>query len=96
LVNGRRLPAYNSADIRIDKKWNLRRFTLDLFIDVQNFYASKSAGTPQYTFRRNSDNTAFITTDGQPVKINCSNAIPYILDNVDRTVLPTIGFIVEF
>ncbi len=95
-VNRRRLPAYNAADIRIDKKWNLKRFTLDLFIDVQNFYASKSAGTPQYTFKRNSDNTAFITTDGQPVKIDGSNAIPYILDNVEGNVLPTIGFIVEF
>ena len=96
LVNRRRLPAYHSADIRIDKKWNFRRLTLALFLDVQNFYASKSAGAPQYTFRRNSDNTAFITTDGQPVKIDGSNAIPYILDNEDGNVLPTIGFIVEF
>ncbi len=96
LVNSRRLPAFHAADIRIDKKWNSRRFTLDLYIDVQNFYASKSAGTPQYTFQRNTDNTSFITTDGQPVKIDGSNAIPYILDNVDGNVLPTIGFIVEF
>jgi outer membrane receptor for ferrienterochelin and colicin len=96
LVNRRELAAFNSADIRVDKKWNFRKATLDLFLDVQNFYAAKSAGTPQYTFRRNSDNTAFITTDGKPVNIDGSNAIPYILDNVDGNVLPTIGFIVEF
>jgi len=95
-VNTRRLKAFNSADIRVDKKWNFRRATFDLFLDVQNFYAAKSAGTPQYTFRRNSDNTTFITTDGKPVEIDGSNAIPYILDNVDGNVLPTIGFIVEF
>ena len=88
--------AVSIVPLRIDKEWNLKRFTLDLFIDVQNFYASKSAGTPQYTFRRNSDNTAFITTDGQPGKIDGSNAIPYLLDNVDGNVLPTIGFIIEF
>jgi outer membrane receptor for ferrienterochelin and colicin len=96
LVNRRELAAFNSADIRVDKKWNFRRATLDLFLDVQNFYAAKSAGTPQYTFRRNQDNTAFITTDGKPVNMDGSNAIPYILDNVDGNILPTIGFIVEF
>jgi len=96
LVNSSRLPAYHSADIRVDKRWNFRRLSLDLFFDVQNFYASKSAGAPQYTFRRNNDNTAFVTTDGAPVKTNGSNAIPYILDNVDGNILPTIGFIVEF
>ena len=66
-VNTQRLPAFHSADIRIDKKWNLERLTLDLFVDIQNFYGAKSAGTPQYTFKRNNDNTAFITTDGNPV-----------------------------
>ncbi|MGZ3879693.1 MAG: TonB-dependent receptor [Flavisolibacter sp.] len=95
-VNARRLKAFNSADMRVDKKWNFRRATLDLFLDVQNFYAAKSAGTPQYTFKRNSDNTAFITTDGKPVAVDGSNAIPYILDNMDGNILPTIGFIVEF
>jgi outer membrane receptor for ferrienterochelin and colicin len=96
LVNSERLPAFHSADIRIDKKWNFRKITLDLFLDVQNFYGSKSAGTPQYTFKRNNDNTAFVTTDANPVNINGSNAIPYILDNIDGNLLPTIGFIVEF
>ena len=95
-VNTRRLPAFHSADIRVDKKWNFRRATLDVFIDIQNFYGAKSAGTPQYTFKRNNDNTAFVTTDGNPINVNGSNAIPFILDNVDGNVLPTIGFIVEF
>ena len=95
-VNSERLPAFHSADIRVDKKWNFRRVTLDLYLDVQNFYGSKSAGTPQYTFKRNADNTAFISTDGQPVNVNGSNAIPFILENRDGNVLPTIGFIVEF
>jgi hypothetical protein len=95
-VNSERLPAFHSGDIRIDKKWNFRKLTLDLFLDVQNFYGSKSAGTPQYTFKRNNDNTAFVSTDGNPVKVNGSNAIPFILDDADGNVLPTVGFIVEF
>lgn len=96
LVNTQRLPAFHSADIRIDKKWNMKRFTIDLFLDIQNFYGATSAGVPSYTFQRNADNTAFVSTDGQPVQKNGSNAIPFLLDNADGNVLPTIGFIVEF
>lgn len=96
MVNSLRLPAFHSGDIRIDKKWNLKRTTIDLFLDIQNFYASQSTGAPQYSFKRNSDNTSFVTTDGNPVAINGSNAIPFIFDNKDGNILPTIGFIVEF
>lgn len=95
-VNTLRLQAFHAGDIRIDKKWNFRKTTLDVFLDVQNFYGSKAAGIPQYTFKRNADNTDFVTTDGQPVKKDGSNAIPMILPNNEGTILPTIGFILEF
>ncbi|ULQ57871.1 TonB-dependent receptor [Flavihumibacter rivuli] len=95
-TNTLELPAFHASDIRIDKKWNLRRFTLDLYLDIQNWYNSQNPGLPQYTFRRNADNTAFVTTDGQPIQQNGSNAIPVILPNDESRVLPTIGFIIEF
>ncbi|MEY3186523.1 MAG: hypothetical protein RL675_347 [Bacteroidota bacterium] len=95
-VNTLRLPAFHSGDLRIDKKWNYRNLTLDLFLDITNFYASKSAGIPNYTFKRTEDNAAFVSTNRQPVSIDGSNAIPVLLNNIDGTLLPTIGFIVEF
>ena len=67
-----------------------------MFLDIQNWYGATAFGIPQYTFKRNADNTDFITTDGQPANKNGSNAIPLILPNDDGTVLPTIGFIIEF
>jgi outer membrane receptor for ferrienterochelin and colicin len=90
------LKAFNSSDIRIDKKWNFRRFTIDVFLDIQNWYSATSFGVPQYTFKRNADNTAFVTTDGLPINQNGSNAIPILLPNEDGSLLPTIGFIIEF
>ncbi len=90
------LRVFNAGDIRIDKKWNYKRFTLDVYLDIQNFYGATSFGIPQYTFKRNADNTDFVTTNGQPIQQNGSNAIPVILANEDKTVLPTIGFIIEF
>jgi len=90
------LRAFHASDVRIDKKWNFRRFTLDVYLDVQNWYASKNQGLPQYAFKRNADNTDFLTTDGQPIQQNGSNAIPTILQDNEASVLPTIGFIIEF
>ena len=96
LTNTLELKAFNASDIRIDKKWNFNKFSLDVFLEIQNWYASKNAGVPLYTFKRNEDNTAFLTTDGQSIQQNGSNAIPTILPNTDSTVLPTIGLVVEF
>jgi hypothetical protein len=95
-LNTLRLPAFHAADLRIDKKWNYRKVTLDVFLDVTNVYASKAAGIPQYTFQRTPDNSAFATNDGMPLKADGSNAIPVLLDNRDGRALPTIGLIVEF
>ncbi len=95
-INTSRLRNFNASDIRIDKKWNFRKTTLDLYLDVTNWYLAKSVAAPIYTFKRNVDNTAFLTTDGQAIQQNGSNAIPYYLINNDATVTPTIGFIIEF
>ncbi|GAB4092510.1 TonB-dependent receptor [Flaviaesturariibacter terrae] len=95
-INSERLPAFHAADIRIDKKWNFRKVSLDLFLDIQNLYAAPASQPPIYTFQRNAANTAFASTDGQPVERNGSNAIPVLLQDNEGRPLPTLGFIVEF
>jgi len=95
-LNTLRLGSFNSSDIRIDKKWNFRRTTIDLFLDVTNWYLAKNPEPDSYTFKRNAENTGFVTTDGQPIKPDGSNAIPLRLDNSDASVTPSIGFIIEF
>ncbi len=95
-LNTQRLEAFNGSDVRIDKKWNLKKITIDVFLDVTNWYIAKSSAVPSYTFTRTADNKAFATTDGLPVKPNGSNAIPTLLKNDEASVTPSIGFIVEF
>ena len=95
-LNSLRLGGFNGSDVRIDKKWNFKRMTIDLFLDVTNWYIAKSTAVPSYTFKRTADNTAFVTTDGLPIKANGSNAIPILLKNDEPSVQPSIGFIVEF
>lgn len=95
-LNSLRLGGFNSSDVRIDKKWNFRNKTIDLFLDVTNWYVSRNPAVPEYTFKRNVPNTAFETTDSFPIKSDGSNAIPERVKNDEPFVTPTIGLIVEF
>jgi hypothetical protein len=95
-LNTQRLEAFRQFDLRVDKKWNREKTTIDLFLDIQNLFLFQQQSYPDYTFKRNDDNTGFATTDGQPLAANGSNAIPVILENKSLSVTPAIGFIVEF
>ncbi|GAB3522406.1 TonB-dependent receptor [Emticicia fontis] len=95
-LNSVRLKSFNQVDIRVDKKWNYSRWTLDVFLDVQNVLAFKNASIPYFTFKRKADNSDFETSDGQGIRSDGSNAIPVILDNLSGRPTPSIGFIIEF
>jgi len=95
-LNSLRLSPFSELDLRIDKKYNFKKTDLDLFIDVQNLLLTPQESDPTYTFERNASNTGFVTTDGKPLKMDGSNAVPVILTNNSKTVTPTIGIIFEF
>jgi len=95
-VNSERLNAFYQLDLRVDKTWNFKKTSMIFFMDIQNITGSKQQGTPYYTFKRNDTNTGFETTDGQALKIDGSNGIPVILENMSATVTPALGLIFEF
>lgn len=95
-LNTLRLGNFSQLDLRLDKKWNFRRTTLDVFIDIQNLLNTVNPAPPNYTFQRTPDGKAFVTTDGQPLRTDGSNAVPLLLDNTEGSLLPSIGIIVEF
>ncbi|WP_146898240.1 TonB-dependent receptor [Adhaeribacter aerolatus] len=95
-LNSERLRPFSQLDVRLDKKWNFNRVTLDLFLDIANVLGSKTPGYERYTFQRNTENNGFATTNGGPLQEDGSNAIPLILNNDDGNLVPTLGFILEF
>lgn len=95
-INTERLPSFNQLDVRLDKKMNFKKISLDLFLDFQNVLMTVQYSAPYYTFKRKTDNSGFETTDGAPLKSDGSNGIPLILKNESKTVTPSIGLIVEF
>lgn len=96
VLNEERLSSYSQLDFRVDKRFNFKRTTLSVYLDVQNLLSQKNESNPKYTFERNADNTGFQTTDGLPVKPDGSNAIPVILSNKSGRPIPSLGVIFEF
>jgi outer membrane receptor for ferrienterochelin and colicin len=88
-LNSKRIPAFHQLDIRIDKKWFFERWSLDLFLDIQNIYNNVTPVKPILDVQR--DNLGNPIVDAN----NPSRYLPNYLDNSTGSVLPSIGIIVE-
>ena len=89
-VNSLRLDPFHALDFRIDKKWFYDKWTLNLYLDVQNAYGFAADQPDILTVGRNAN--------GQPVvdPNNPASYVPRFLENDAGTVLPSIGVIFEF
>lgn len=88
-VNSKRLPAFHSLDLRIDKQFNFRKWTLSTYIDVQNIYQADLAAIPYLTAIRTAD--GFMTDPDNPDR--------YLLKQLETDtgrILPTVGIIIDF
>ena len=104
-VNTLRLDAFNAMDLRIDKKWNFRKWSLNLFLDIQNVYNSLNPTQPGFTLQRNPDGS-IATRNGEAYNPgsfanlqapnNRQQAIPVILAQNSGSRLPSIGFVIGF
>jgi hypothetical protein len=95
-LNSQRLINFSQLDIRVDKKFYFKKATLDIYLDIQNLLRALSPAIPEYTFKRNADNTGFETTDGQALTPNGSNGIPILSQDQTPLSTPALGFIFEF
>jgi hypothetical protein len=89
-LNSERFGTFTQLDIRVDKTWFWKKFSLNFYIDVQNLTASQSTSQP----------ILLPTEDGNGNKIiDPNNSSNYILEEIDNTsgnVLPRFGFIIDF
>ncbi len=88
-LNTERISSYHQLDVRIDKKYFFKKWSLNLYLDIQNIY-NHQLQLQDYIDVVKDDN-------GQPIT-NPENSdfyIPKFIKNTSGTVLPTIGIIVE-
>ncbi len=104
-LNTRRLEAFHAADLRIDKKFNFAKWSLDLFLDIQNVYNSLNPTPDGWTLKRNPDESIATATGvsynpgvfGNPsAPNNRQQAIGVLLPQDSGSRLPSIGFVIEF
>ncbi len=75
----------SQLDFRIDKKWNFKKYALDIFIDIQNLLQQKVPNPPQYSLNRNE-------TTGELLLPETLVRVP----DQKSASIPTIGIILDF
>jgi hypothetical protein len=88
--NTLRLKAFHELDIRVDKRYFYKGWSLMLYVDVQNVYNHK-ADQPPILIRETDSNGLPLTDPTDPSRYK----LKYI-SGTSGTVLPTIGIIIEF
>ncbi len=89
--NQLRLEPFHQLDVRVDKMFYLKRWTLNLYVDIQNLYGFKSKQPNNLIVK--------LDENGQRV-INPEDPTRYVLEEIPGisagTILPSVGIIIEF
>ncbi len=89
--NVERLGGFHQLDVRVDKQYFLNKWSLLLYLDIQNVYNFKSDEPDRLDIARDGS--------GRPV-VNPADENRYLMQVIKSdgqgTVLPTVGIIVEF
>jgi hypothetical protein len=88
-INAERLGMFHQLDIRVDKKYYFKKWMLDIYLDIQNFYNRVAQGAPYINVVRDAQGNAL--TDPS----DASRYQTKLLQNPNGTIIPTIGVIVE-
>ncbi len=72
---------FHQLDVRIDKKFFFKKWSLNLFIDIQNIYASRNPGIPDFDLERDRNGNIVGTPNAENTRVrnvalDSSNIIP--------------------
>ncbi|MBN2669456.1 MAG: TonB-dependent receptor [Bacteroidales bacterium] len=87
-LNSERFKDFHQLDVRIDKNFFFKKWSLMLYFDVQNAYNFQNQGQDYVIREKNPDGTYKTTNNG-------TNYVLKTLPNYSGTVLPTIGIIIK-
>ncbi|MEL7221020.1 MAG: TonB-dependent receptor, partial [Bacteroidota bacterium] len=79
-----RLDRFSVADIRIDKKWNFKNVALDIFLEVENAFASRIPEPQQFGLNRDAGGDVLSPRSLVPIA------------QQDGQVIPTLGIVLDF
>mgnify|MGYP006273154517 FL=1 len=89
-VNAERLPWAHFMDIRVTKRWNLEKVSIETFLDIQNVYNFQAPSQPLLVVDEGADGSR---------QLNAMDPRFYdtsVIQTTDGTLIPGIGFILEY
>ena len=88
-LNEERTGAVHQLDMRVDKRWFFAKWSLDLYLDIQNVYNFQAPLAPSLTVVRD-DNGDPLVDPTDPRRYSTKE-----IQNFSGTILPSIGIIIE-
>lgn len=90
LQNTQHLPWFHQLDIRVTKKWYLKKIAVELYLDIQNVYDNPEKAQSLFSVMMNSK--------GQPI-VNPSDPTRYIPTSIPSSngiIQPALGLIISY
>ncbi|NUM51788.1 MAG: TonB-dependent receptor [Flavobacteriales bacterium] len=89
-LNSMRLKPAHGLDVRLDKRYFFNKWSLNVYLDVQNLYNYQAEQQPYLDVRRD--------VNGNPItKANNTDFYEtYLVPDYTGTVLPSVGLMIEF
>ncbi|HNS13581.1 MAG TPA: TonB-dependent receptor [Bacteroidia bacterium] len=89
-LNTERNPLSHGLDIRMDKKWFLKKWSLNVYLDIQNIYNSQTTTQDYLNVVRDAS--------GNPVESaeDPGRYKTYNIKNTSGNILPSVGIMLEF
>jgi hypothetical protein len=88
-LNTQRITSFHQLDIRIDKKYYFKRWSLDVYLDVQNAYNHITEFQESIDVQRDANGEIIVDP------VNPDYYLPKFIQNTYGQILPTVGLIVE-
>lgn len=89
-INSQRLPWFHQLDVRVTKKWYFKKWSFELYLDLQNAYFHKQQQQSILVLDRDANGNAQ-TDPSDPTRYKMK-----YLTNKTGTLLPTLGFVIYY
>ena len=89
-LNSQRGSSYHQLNVRVDKRFNFEKTSLNIYLDIQNIYNNQATTAPILLVQKDDD--------GNPVEdpLDPTRYLTKSVDNTSGILQPSIGVILEF
>jgi hypothetical protein len=88
--NSQRLPWFHQLDVRVTKKWYPKKFAVELYLNIQNFYFHKQKEQDQFSVALDQNNIPIISAT-DPSRYQSK-----FISNTNGILQPALGLVISY